>query len=117
MNNVRFRSLSSEMRSMSPSCGLRCDNGKCVFDFMGNPTCECDEGYELKNSECDGSKIQFLQLFYYYTLMIFSFFSHFESQAKSGSPNCPLTCENGRCIFDFMGIWLKIDNGLNSSLV
>jgi hypothetical protein len=60
-----------------PACGLPCENGRCTFDFMGNPTCTCEEGFSFKSEE--------------------------NTCENSGIPACDLDCSNGRCTFDFMG--------------
>ena len=80
---------------MTPSCGLACNNGRCVFDFIGDPTCECDVGFELKNSECKAKA----------------------SATKPKIPACDLSCINGRCVFDFMASGLRKYNRITKSLV
>ena len=62
-----------------PVCGLECANGRCVFDFMGTPTCRCDEGFEQKVDS--GTPVC----------------------KAPGAPVCHLDCEFGRCVFDWFG--------------
>ena len=91
----------------TPICPLQCLDGRCIFDFMGDPICECDDGFilsELKyclfdcpldcaNGECKfdfmGNPICFCNE---------GFALNKENKCEF---ICPLDCANGECVYDF----------------
>merc|ERR1712227_416468 len=70
--------------TVTSACVLECKHGRAVFDWMGNPTCKCDEGLELdkkkKSCTCKDAQV-------------------FDEDTKK----CVWKCDNGRAIFDWMG--------------
>jgi len=63
------------------ACTFTCPDGRCVwqYDFMGSPTCECNEGlkYDKEQKICAGEKIE-----------------------------CTFECPDKRCVwqYNFMGL-------------